>query len=141
MVAISNLKVLRLALKYTETVQHTADPTLIDEEWIDAMDFVVQHHELVSKTKVDQSKLPKTTMNDWAKTKERIVDHFTGIFGAYGVPLAYILRETSQVKDEEEDPEENYYDDDLTCNHIKELINRAAHEGQPYGVIIVLFVC
>ena len=67
------------------------------------MNFVVPHHEVVTKTKVDHSKLPKIDMKDWAKTKERIVDHFTGIFGADGIPLAYILRETSQVKEEEED--------------------------------------
>ena len=125
--AISNLKVMRLALKHHQHIQRAVEPADVDEDWIETWEFLVDFRKDASKKKPDDDELPKVNMSDWPKTKEKIIDHFTEVYGQEGIPLAYILRQEADVKPEAEDPQEDYEDD-----HVKELITRAPHEGPTY---------
>ena len=127
MIAIGNIKVMRLALKYHQHVQRAVTPANITQAWVDEWEFLVGHQEMVAKTKIDESDLPKIKSTDWARTKERIVDHFSVLFGEEGVPLAYILRDEDTVPAEADDPRQNYDGD-----HIQEMIRRAPHQGRAY---------
>ena len=124
---LSNLKVMRLALQYHENVQRTITPLWITQEFITDWEFLVEFRKETEKRVPKDDELPKVDMKDWAKTKERIIDHFSGVYGKTGIPLAYILRDESDVPDEFEDDQENYNGD-----HIKELIARAPHQGAAY---------
>jgi hypothetical protein len=125
--AIGNLKIMRLALKHHQHIQREVAPATITAAWISEWEFLVDYYKETSKKKPTDETLPKIVMNDWAKTKEKIITHFTGVYGKQGIPLAYILRETEDVEPEADDPPENYDDD-----HIQELIARAPHDGATY---------
>ncbi len=127
MVAISNLKVLRLALKYYQHVQRNVTPAMVTLNWLADWEFLVGYHEMVAKTTIVEADLPKIMMTDWARTKEKIEDHFSGLFGEEGIPLAYILRDEGPVPAEADDPRENYEGD-----HIKEMVARAPHQGRVF---------
>ena len=125
--AISNLKVMRLALKHHRNIQRTVTPPVITDEWIQHWDFLVDFREVTKRSKIELDNLPKVTMSDWAKTKERILNHFTEVYGEDGIPLAYLLRDDSEVEPEADDPHDGYNDD-----HISELITRAPHTGSTF---------
>jgi hypothetical protein len=127
--AISNIKVMRLALKHYQMISRTVTPQDITADFVAQWDFLVDHHNQVSKQKYSEEDLPKINMNDWAKTKEKIMTHFEQVYGKDGTPLAYILRDKAAVTPEAEDDQEDNYGDD----YIKELINRAPHEGSTYN--------
>jgi hypothetical protein len=126
--AISNIKVMRLALKHHQLTSRTVTAPEINEAWIATWDFLVDYHKETSKKKYDDEDLPKIVMNDWAKTKEKIVTHFEEVYGKEGTPLAYLLREDDAVAAEADDPHANYGTD-----HIKELIARAPHTGSTFN--------
>jgi hypothetical protein len=126
--AISNLHVMRVALKHFQHIQRTVTPATIDMEWIEQWEFLVDFNKANMSNRNDgEDDLPKVTMNDWAKTKEKIFNHFSEVYGKDGIPLAYIIRDESEVKPEAEDPQANYEED-----HVKELIARAPHAGKTY---------
>ena len=125
--AISNLKVMRLALKHHQHIQRAVAPADITLAWIANWEFLVDFHKEASKKKPkDGDELPKIQMNDWAKTKEKILIHFGEIYGRDGIPLAYLLRDSSDLP-EGDDPHDDYDGD-----HIRELITRAPHTGDAY---------
>lgn len=125
--AISNINVLRLALKYHQHVQRPVVPADVTAAWIARWEFLVDFHKETAKKTSEDEDLPKVTMNDWAKTKEKIHNHFNEVYGKDGVPLSYILRETAVVLAAADDPQADYEDD-----HVKELIARTAHHGDAF---------
>ena len=125
--AISNLKIMRIALKHHQHIQRAVTAPTITHAWLAEWEFLVDFYKETSKKKPSDEDLPKITMNDWAKTKEKIVTHFTEVYGKEGIPLAYVLRETAAVPAVAEDPPANYDGD-----HVKELIARAAQTGATY---------
>ena len=124
--AISNLKVMRLALKHHQHIQRDVAPAAIDLAWIETWEFLVDFAKETAK-KYDEEDLPKINMKDWPKTKEKIINHFSEVYGKDGIPLAYILRDEADVPPEAEDPQDNYDGD-----FIKELIARAPHDGASF---------
>ena len=125
---ISNLKVMRLALKHFQHIQRTVVAATITTDWIDTWEFLVEYHKEITKQKIDEDDLPKINKKDWATTKEKIMNHFSEIYGKDGIPLAYVIREESDVLPEADDNQvENYQND-----HVKELITRAPHTGTTY---------
>ena len=124
---ISNLKVMRLALKHHQHIQRTVTAANVTLAWLADWEFLVDFHKLVSKKKATDDDLPKIIMSDWAKTKDNLVNHFNEVFGVEGIPLSYLLRDESEVPPEADDPHADYEDD-----HIKELIARASHETAIY---------
>jgi len=125
--AISNIYVLRVVLKHFQHIQRVVVAPTITEEWIEEWKFLVDFYKDVSKKKSVDEDLPKITMSDWAKTKEKIINHFSEVYSKEGIPLAYLLREEVEVPQEADDPQDDYEDD-----HVKELIARAAHTGAHY---------
>lgn len=123
--AIGNLKKMRLALKHHQHIQRTVAANEITVQWIARWKFLVEYQKKTAKAIIDEDALPKIVMSDWAKTKEKVITHFSQIYGTEGIPLAYLLRERSEVPDEADDPQEENYGTD----HIKELIARAPHDG------------
>ena len=125
--AISNIKVMRLALKHHYLIQRAVDPATITMDWIGSWEFLVNFRKAASTKTGKEDELPTINMKDWARTKEMITTHFTEIFGQEGVPLAYLLRDDAAVPAEADDPQANYDED-----HIQELITRAPHTGTSY---------
>ena len=123
-IAISNLKVVRLALKHFQKIQRTVVPGNIDEAFVARWEFLVDFKAETDKKKPRDDELPKLKMDDWPKNKEKIVDYFADVYGRDGIPLGRIIREEVAVKPEAEDPRTNYGDD-----HVKELIVRSPHQG------------
>ena len=109
-------------LKYHELIQHPVAPADIDLVWIANHEFLVDHVKMASKKTVTEEDLPVIKMNDWALMKDRIITHFTGVFGHNGVPFAYLLRENANVPMHPLDPQINYQGD-----YIREMIARTAH--------------
>jgi len=126
-VTIGNIKVMRLALKFAQRVQRTVTPADITMQWINEWEFLVEFYQQAKKKKPNDDDLPKIQMGDWAKTKEKIINHFSEVYNEEGTPLAYILRDDVAVQPEAADPQDNYDND-----HVKELIARAAHAGPTY---------
>ena len=124
---IGNIKIMRLTLKYFQRVQRTVVPTDITMDWIHTWEFLVEARVEAKRKKPSDEDLPKLIMNDWAKTKEKIQNHFAEVFNDEITPLGYIIRDNVEVKPEAEDLQANYNGD-----HIKELIARAPHEGATY---------
>jgi len=125
--ALSNINVLRLALKYHQQVQRIVAPADVTAAWIARWEFLIDFRKETAKKTSEDEDLPKVTMTDWAKTKEKILNHFNEVYGKDGIPLSYILRETSAVKPAADDPQAGYDGD-----HVKELITRATHDGDTY---------
>ena len=122
LMALSNLKIMRLALKYHELIQRPVAPADIDLVWIANHEFLVDHVKMAVKKTVTKEDLPIIKMNDWALTNDRIITHFTGVFGRNGAPLSYLLRENANVPMHPLDPQINYQGD-----YIREMIARTAH--------------
>ena len=127
--AISNLKVMRLALKHHQLIQRAVTPAMVDMAWIRTWEFLVDFRKEAAGKKPKDEELPKVKMSDWAKTKETITTHFDEVFGPDGVPLSYIIRDDSEVPAEADDNQADNYAGD----HIKELIRRAPHTGATYN--------
>jgi len=125
--ALSNLKVMRLALKHHQLLQRPVTPADITLQWIANHEFLINHVVQARRSTASEEDLPIIRMNDWAQTKERIVNHFSGMFGVAGVPLAYILRDEAAVPLHALDPQANYAGD-----YIREMIRRVAHTGPDY---------
>ena len=126
-VAISNIKILRLALKHFQHIQRTVVPGTIDEAWITEWEFLVDFNKEASKKKPHDEDLPKLNMKDWAKNKEKITDYFADVYGRDNIPLGRVIRETAAVRPEAVDGRNNYGDD-----HVRELIARSPHQGGTY---------
>ena len=131
--AISNIKVMRVALKHHQHIQRAVTADQVTAEWIAEWKFLIDYHKEAAKTKIDDAVLPEVVMSDWAKTKEKIVTFLDGMYGQEGVPLSYVVREDAEVPAEADDPPANYEDGDGTRDHVKELIARAPHEGAMYN--------
>ena len=125
--AISNIKVMRLGLKHYQNITRTITAAQINEDWVAEWDFLVEWRKDADNKKPHEDELPKINMKDWAKTKVKIIDYFAEVYGRDGIPLGYILREDATVRPEANDPRANYGED-----HIKELIARAPHTGGTY---------
>jgi len=126
-VTIGNLKVMRLALKHYMLTSRDIIPADVTMEWIHRWEFLVDFRKETGKKKPEDAVLPKIVMSDWAKTKERLINHFSEVYGQDGVPLAYLMRDNAAVPLEINDPHDGYNED-----HIKELIARAPHDGAAY---------
>ena len=91
LMALSNLKIMHLVLKYHKLIQRPVAPADIDLVWIANHEFLVDHVKMALRKTVTEEDLPVIKMNDWALTKDRIITHFTGVFGCNGAPLSYLL--------------------------------------------------
>jgi len=125
--ALSNLKVMRLALKHYQLIQRPVVPADITLQWIGANEFLVNHAIQARRNTANEEDLPVIRMNDWAQTKERINTHMSGMFGIAGTPLAYVLRDEAAVPPHLLDPQIRYEGD-----YIREMIRRVAHIGPDY---------
>ena len=103
--AITNIKVMRLALKHHQFIQRQVAPADINAAWIARWEFLPAFRKDAAKKKPEDDKLPKINMNDWAKTKEKIVMYFGDVFGRDGIPLGYIIRDEVDVPAEADDPQ------------------------------------
>ena len=125
---LSNLKVLRIALKHYQQIQRPIVPGDINEEWIATWSFLVDTRRCTKDKKPsDLDELPSVSKADWPKTFETIDDYFSDVYGEDGTPLAYVLRDDEEVEDAADDPQDGY-EGDLHA----ELIARAPHEGETY---------
>jgi len=125
---ISNIQIMHLALKHHQQIQCTVAVPTITLAWIEEWDFLVNFYKAAKLKRVgDSDVLPTVIMTDWAKMKDKIVEHFTEVYGLTSIPLAYLLHDESDVKVEGEDNQDNYEGD-----HLKELIVHAPHEGATY---------
>jgi len=124
---IGNLKIMRLALKQFRMIQRTVTPPEINMPWIENWRFLIEYHASAKEKRATEENVPKLNDKDWAKTFDIMYSTFSEVTGVGDAPLAYVIREDSDVLDEDEDDQEDYGGDtDL------ELIARAPHEGQHF---------
>ena len=89
--ALSNLKIMRLALKHFQHISRTVVVTDITVPWINTWEFLVDFKEEADKKTPKISELPKLNMDDWPKNKIKVFDHLSEVYGQGGIPLSYVL--------------------------------------------------